>query len=95
MRDGQRHGAQQGREGRHQDRPEALARGFQDGRAGLRPRSRSCLQREIHQHDAVLLDDADQQDDADERRSRSSSMSAESEARSGAEPSRRQGRDDG
>ena len=34
--------------------------------SGVSPRSRSADQREVDQHDAVLLHDADQQDDADD-----------------------------
>ena len=63
----QRHAAQHRRHRRHHDRPEAQQRGLADRSCGDRCSSRSAAMREVDHHDAVLLDDADQQDDADQR----------------------------
>ena len=48
------------------DRPEPLATGFEDGALRRHPALALRFEREIDQHDAILLDDADQQNDADE-----------------------------
>ncbi len=62
----QRQGAEQGGEGRHQDRPKTQQAGLVD----RFPRRHALLafggQREVDHHDGVLLHDADQQNDADD-----------------------------
>ncbi len=65
-RDNQRHRAEHGRKRRHQDRPEAREARLVDGLHRRQTAPALALQREVHHHDAVLLDDADQEDDADE-----------------------------
>ena len=55
-------------------------------RSGDRPWRALLLQREVDQHDAVLLDDADQQDDADAARSRRAPCSASRSAISAPRP---------
>src|SRR5690606_27290872 len=64
-REHQRDRAEQRGQGGHQDRPEAQQGGAEDGI----PRTHSLvpfgLQGEVDHHDRVLLDDADQQNDAD------------------------------
>ena len=92
-RDQERDRAQQRRHGGHQDRAEPVEAGLVDrlirGQAAA-----LALDGEIDQHDAVLLDDADQQDDADEGDDRQ--LGAEGREREQrAEARRGQGRDDG
>src|SRR5207245_5324522 len=64
-RDGQRDAGEQRGHGRHQDRTETSAAGFENGISRRQAAVTLGLQREIHHHDAVLLDDADQENDAD------------------------------
>ena len=68
-RDHQRQRAEQRRERRHQDRPEALQAGLVDRLLRRQPALALGFEREVDHHDAVLLHDADQQDDADQARS--------------------------
>ncbi len=63
----QRHRTQQSRHRGHQDRPEAQHAGLVDRLFRRHAVLALGLQGKIDQHDAVLLDDADQQDDADQR----------------------------
>ena len=51
---------------RHHDRPEARKAGLVNRLRRRQPALAFAVEREVHHHDAVLLDDADQQDDADE-----------------------------
>ena len=60
----QRQGAEHGGEGRHHDRAEAQQAGLGDRLARLQPLAPG-LEGEVDHHDRVLLDDADQQNDAD------------------------------
>jgi hypothetical protein len=53
-----------------------------------------CLEREVDHHDRVLLDDADQQDDADQRH-HVQLRAGEQQGQEGADAGRRQGREDG
>src|SRR5262245_934073 len=61
----QRDSAEKRRHRRHQDRAEAQNSRFPDGRLGLEPFFPSQLDRKVDEHDAILLDDADQKNDAD------------------------------
>src|SRR3546814_6593749 len=63
----QRHGGEHRRERRHQDRPEAQQRGLMDCGAWRQAFVTLRIEREVDHHDRVLLDDADQQNDADDR----------------------------
>ena len=63
----QRQRAQQGGHGRHHDRPIAQPARLTDGFLGRASLVAFGVQREVHHHDGVLLHDADQQDDADQR----------------------------
>ena len=63
----QRDAAEQRRHGGHHDRPEAQQAGLVDGLFGRLAFLALRLQREIDHHDGVLLHDADQQNDADQR----------------------------
>ena len=67
VRDRERQRAEQRRQRRHQDRPEAPQAGLVDRLARRQAALALGLEREVDHHDAVLLDDADQQDDADQR----------------------------
>jgi hypothetical protein len=51
------------------------------------------VNREVNEHDAVLFDDADQQNDADQR-DQAEIKAERHQCREGAEPCRRQGRED-
>jgi hypothetical protein len=62
----QRQRTEDRRRGGHHDGPEAQQAGLADGRQGLEVLVTLGMNREVHHHDAVLLDDADQQDDADQ-----------------------------
>ena len=62
----QRQGAEHGRQRGHQDRPEAQHRGLEDRLLRRLAVLALGFEREVHDHDAVLLDDADQQHDADD-----------------------------
>ena len=64
--DGQRDAAQQRGHGGHHDGTEAQQAGFVDGVGGVLAVLAFAFQREVHHHDAVLLHDADEQDDADD-----------------------------
>jgi hypothetical protein len=52
--------------GRHHDRPEAQEAGLEDGASAHRVHALG-LEREVDHHDRVLLHDADQEHDADDR----------------------------
>ena len=54
-------------ESRHQDRPEPQKAGLIDRLARRKPFRALGVKREVDHHDRVLLHDADQQDDADDR----------------------------
>jgi hypothetical protein len=62
----QREGAEHRREGGHHDRAEAQEGGLEDGVAGGLAFLALRVEGEVDDHDAVLLDDADQEDDADD-----------------------------
>src|SRR5882757_10042563 len=57
--DGERYRAEQCRHGGHQDRTEALETGLEDCTFGRQTALTFALQREVNQHDSVLLDDTD------------------------------------
>src|SRR5271165_893069 len=63
----QRQAAEQRRHRRHHDGPEPQQAGLVDGFLGLLAFHALGLQREVEHHDRVLLYDADEQDDADQR----------------------------
>ncbi len=63
----QRHAAKQRRHGRHHDGPEAQQAGLVDRLLRLHAMIALSLEREVDHHDGVLLHNADQQDDADQR----------------------------
>ncbi len=89
----QRNRGQQRRQRRHQDGPEADNASFEDGRLRIEAALAFAFEREVDDHDAVLLDDADQQNDADEsdhRQRRIGDLQGEQRAKS----RRWQGRDD-
>jgi hypothetical protein len=62
-----RHAAEQGGHRRHHDRAEPQQRRLADRGLGLQMLVALGRDREVDHHDAVLLDDADQQHDADQR----------------------------
>ncbi len=62
-----RHRREEGGERRHQDRAEAEQAGLVDRVAGRLALLALRLEREIDHHDRVLLHDADQEHDADDR----------------------------
>src|SRR5262249_4694415 len=64
--DHQRHAAEQRGHRRHQDRPEPQRARLVDRIPRTEAVLALLLEREIDQHDAVLLDDADQENDADD-----------------------------
>ncbi len=68
--DGERDGAEQRRQRRHQDGAEAGDARLVYGDRRLETALALAVEREVDHHDPVLLDDADEQDDADERRHR-------------------------
>ncbi len=90
----QRHAREHRRRGRHQDRAEAQQAGFAD--RGDRRQAAVALRRdgEVDQHDAVLLDDADQENDADDTDHRQVHVT-EIERQQRADTGRRQGRQNG
>ncbi len=63
--EGQR--AEHRRKRRHQDWPEALKTGLPNGVLTAEPLAAFRIERKIDEHDPVLLHDADQQDNADQR----------------------------
>ncbi len=63
---GQGQGPQQRRHGGHHDRPETQQAGLIDRLFRLLAFFPFHVQGKVHHHDPVLLDDADQQDDADD-----------------------------
>ena len=67
---GQGHRTEQGRHGGHHDRAETQQAGPVDRVLRARPGPALVLDREIDHEDGVLLHDADEQDDADERHDR-------------------------
>ena len=64
----QRQRAEHRGHGRHHDRPEAQQAGLIDRLARRLALVALGLEREVDHHDGVLLDDADQQNDADDAR---------------------------
>ena len=62
----QRNAGEHCRRRRHQDRAESQKAGFPDRIHGLHVPVTLGRDREIDEHDAVLLDDPDQQNDADD-----------------------------
>ena len=89
-----RHAAEQRRHRGHQDRPKAQHAGLVDRFLGRQPLLVFDLLGKIDQHDAVLLDDADEQDDADDR-DHAQIVVNRHQQQQRAEAGRRQGRDDG
>ncbi len=63
---GQRQSAEQRRHGGHHDGAEAQQAGFEDGLGGILAVLALGFEGEVDDHDAVLLDDADEQNDADD-----------------------------
>ena len=63
----QRHAAQKGRQRRHHDRAESQQTRLKDRFLGRLAMLALVLQRKVDHHDRVLLHDADQQNDADQR----------------------------
>ena len=61
-----RHGTEHRRHRGHEDRTEALDAGLVDQFLGRQTFILFGLQGEVHEHDAVFLDDADEQDDTDD-----------------------------
>ena len=64
---GQRHAGQKRGHRGHENRPEAQQAGLVDGVLGAQPFAALGLERKVDHHDGVFLDNADQQDDADQR----------------------------
>ena len=62
----QRQGAEHRRQRGHQDGPEAQQRGLEDRLLRRLAVLALRFEREVHDHDPVLLDDADQEHDADD-----------------------------
>src|SRR4029079_11770983 len=62
----QRQRAEDGGKRRHQDRAEARDAGLEYRLGGRQTALALALERKIDEHDAVLLNEADQQDDTDE-----------------------------
>ncbi len=63
----QRQGAEERGKGRHHDRPEAQKTGAMDRVLRRQAFAALRIDRDIDHHDGVLLDDPNQEDDADER----------------------------
>src|SRR5215471_3378328 len=63
----ERQATKQSSHGGHHDGPEAQQAGFVDGVEGRFPFLALGLEREVNHHDGVFLDNADEQDDANER----------------------------
>ena len=89
-----RNAAKQRRHRGHQDRPEAHDAGSIDGLLGRQPLFMLDVLGKIDQHDSVLLDDADEQYDADDRDHAEIEVNGHQEQQC-TEAGRRQGRDDG
>ena len=89
----QRQCAEHRRDRRHHDRPEAQQRGLVDRLARRLALVALRVEREVDDHDAVLLDDADQEDDADDRDD-AEIAAVEHQRQQRADPGRRQGRED-
>ena len=66
MPEHQRQRAEHRRHRRHQDRPQTQKAGLVDRFARRQALAALRLEREVDHHDRVLLDDADQQHDADD-----------------------------
>src|SRR5207245_7917950 len=64
---GQRQGPEQRRHRRHHDRSEPQQAGLVNGFFGRQFLFQLRVQRKINHHDRVLLDDADQQNNSDQR----------------------------
>src|SRR6516164_4743825 len=62
----ERHGAEHRRHRRHENRPETLDAGLVDSLFRREALLALGMKGEVDQHDAVLLDDADQQEDAND-----------------------------
>ena len=91
---GQRQGAEQGGHGGHHDRAEPQQAGLVNGLHGRQPFGALGVEREVNHHDGVLLHDADQQDDADQRDQRQV-LAAQQQRQQRAHARRRQAREDG
>src|SRR5690606_3478832 len=89
----QRQGAENGRQGGHQDRPEAQQAGLADGRQGSAALALQ-LQRQVDHQDGVLHDDADQQEQA-QQRDQAELAPGELDGQQGADAGRGQGGEDG
>ena len=92
--DGQGQRPQQGRHGGHHDGPEPQQAGLIDGLLRGLAFPALGIQGKVHHHDAVFLDDADQQDDADQGDD-AELGAAEEQGQNRPDPGRRQGGDDG
>ena len=67
MSERERYRAKKRRKGRHHDRPESKHGRLIDRIFGAHSMIPFRIEREIDHHDGILLDDADQQNDSDER----------------------------
>src|SRR6266851_2825562 len=64
--EGQGEGPEEGGHGGHKNRAEAQHAGFEDGVFGAFPAFALGLQGEVDHHNGVFLDDADEENDADD-----------------------------
>ena len=92
--DRQRQRAEQRGQRRHHDRAEAQQAGLHDGFVGRHALMPLRLQREVDHHDRVLLDDAHQQNDADQADHRQV-LPEQHQRQDGADAGRRQRRENG
>ncbi|RMO42958.1 hypothetical protein ALQ41_05232 [Pseudomonas savastanoi pv. glycinea] len=90
----QRNGAEQCCQGGHENRPETQQRRFVDRRFRCNTPVALCVEREVDHHDRVLLDDADQQNDTDDR-DHPQVIAADQQGQQGTHCCRRQCREDG
>ena len=79
---------------RHQDGAETEQAGLVDRLARRLAIAPLCIEREVDHHDGVLLDDTDQQDDADDGHD-VEILPGDHQRQQGADSRRRQGREDG
>ena len=90
----QRQGPEQRGHGGHHDRAEAQQAGLVDGLHRRQPFGALGVERKVNHHDGVLLHDADQQDDADQR-DQGKVLAAQQQREQRAHTRRRQARKDG
>ena len=90
----QRQGGEEGRQGGHDDRPEAQQRRLVDRLARALALLALGVEGEVDHHDGVLLHDADQQDDADDA-DHAQVLAGDHQGQQRADAGRGQGREDG